>query len=131
MTILVTLVPLLFALLLGYWLKITVLPEKVINTSLAWLTYFILAIIGFGIGSLDNLNEKLVTAGMQAFVFFCTISVLPVLILSVTGYYLSSAKKQKNREKKINTTIRFGVFCRCLQNIGRRFYWWCYWFVFQ
>ena len=55
--------------------------------GLEQLVYLILGLIGFSLGALDNLAEKLFIAGYQALVLFALISVI-----SLTGLYLSGLR---------------------------------------
>ncbi|TYL46857.1 lysine exporter LysO family protein [Marinomonas sp. IMCC 4694] len=87
MTILITLGPLLIALFMGYWINIKVFTPQRVAKGLEQLVYLILGLIGFSLGALDNLAEKLLIAGYQAVVFFVLISVL-----SLSGLYLSGLR---------------------------------------
>lgn len=84
MTILSTLGPLLIALLFGYWVNIKIFTPTRVAKGLEQLVYLILGLIGFSLGALDNLAEKMLIAGYQAIVFFVLISVL-----SLAGLYFS------------------------------------------
>lgn len=119
MTILITLGPLLLALLAGYWLDIKSLSEKLIQTSLTWLTYLILGMIGFSVGSLDNLSEKLVTAGTQALVFFSLVSLLSILALWYTGKHFNPDEKSQHTDAKAeDVKISFAVFADAFKTLA-------------
>lgn len=117
MTILMTLGPLLLALLVGYWLKIRILSEKTIQASLAWLTYLILCLIGMTIGSLDNLTEKLATAGIQALVFFSTISFFSLGALALTGYYFNPERTTSSNNKTQSSRFSLRIFADALKTL--------------
>ena len=87
MTILTTLGPLLIALLFGYWVDIKLFTPARVAKGLEQLVYLILGLIGFSLGALDNLAQKLFIAGYQATIFFVLISVL-----SLGGLYLSGLR---------------------------------------
>lgn len=87
MTIIATLGPLLIALLFGYWVNIKLFTPARVAKGLEQLVYLILGLIGFSLGALDNLAEKLFIAGYQALVLFALISVI-----SLTGLYLSGLR---------------------------------------
>ncbi|MCW4631052.1 lysine exporter LysO family protein [Marinomonas rhodophyticola] len=76
MTIIATLGPLLIALLFGYWVNIKLFTPARVAKGLEQLVYLILGLIGFSLGALDNLAEKLFIAGYQALVLFVLISVI-------------------------------------------------------
>jgi uncharacterized membrane protein YbjE (DUF340 family) len=87
MTILSTLGPLLIALLFGYWVNIKVFTPSRVAKGLEQLVYVILGLIGFSLGALDNLAEKLLIAGYQAIVLFILVSVF-----SLAGLYFSGLR---------------------------------------
>lgn len=87
MTILITLGPLLVALLLGYWINIALFTPTRVEKWLSQLVYLILGLIGFSLGALDNLMEKLLVAGYQAIVLFILINVFSLLALYFSGLY--------------------------------------------
>ncbi|WP_418138593.1 hypothetical protein AB8616_21490 [Marinomonas sp. RS-M-Aa-14] len=87
MTIIATLGPLLIALLFGYWVNIKLFTPARVAKGLEQLVYLILGLIGFSLGALDNLAEKLFIAGYQALVLFVLISVI-----GLTGLYLSGLR---------------------------------------
>ena len=87
MTILSTLGPLLIALLFGYWVNIKVFTPSRVAKGLEQLVYVILGLIGFSLGALDNLAEKLLIAGYQAVVLFILVSVF-----SLAGLYFSGLR---------------------------------------
>ncbi|MEP2618453.1 MAG: lysine exporter LysO family protein [Marinomonas sp.] len=87
MTILATLGPLLISLLFGYWVNIKVFSPARVAKWLEQLVYLILGLIGFSLGALDNLAEKLLVAGYQAVVFFVLVSAI-----SLFGLYLSGMR---------------------------------------
>ena len=117
MTILITLGPLLLALLFGYWIRIKFLSEKTIQISLAWLTYLILAMIGVTIGALDDLSEKLATAGTQALVFFGLISLFSIVALGLTGHYFNPESKQSSGLKSKKIKFHFGIFADAFKTL--------------
>ena len=119
MTILITLGPLLLALLVGYWLNIKILSEKLIQVSLTWLTYLILGMIGFSIGALDNLAEKLLTAGAQALIFFAAISALSITALWYTGRHFNPDEKSLHTQATAeDVKISFAVFSDAFKTLG-------------
>jgi len=85
MTIIATLGPLLIALLLGYWINIKFFTPSRVAKGLDQLVYVILGLIGFSLGALDNLLEKLIVAGYQAIVFFVLVSVISLAALYLSG----------------------------------------------
>ncbi|WP_112141184.1 lysine exporter LysO family protein [Marinomonas primoryensis] len=87
MTILSTLGPLLIALLFGYWVNIKIFTPSRVAKGLEQLVYVILGLIGFSLGALDNLAEKLLIAGYQAIVLFILVSVF-----SLAGLYFSGLR---------------------------------------
>lgn len=118
MTILITLGPLLLALLAGYWLDIKSLSEKVIQSSLTWLTYLILGMIGFSIGALENLTTKLLTAGAQALVFFAAISTLAILALWYTGRHFNPDEKSQHTQASADDVkLSFAVFADAIKTL--------------
>lgn len=118
MTILITLGPLLASLLLGYWFNIKALSAKFLQTSLSWLTYLILSMIGFSIGALDNLAQKLMTAGTQALIFFSLISILAILALSISGHFMPPAKLEESQtEDKKAMKLHFGIFADAFKTL--------------
>ncbi|MEL0622523.1 lysine exporter LysO family protein [Marinomonas arenicola] len=91
MTVITTLAPLLVALLFGYWVDIKFLSPKRVALGLEKLVYLILGLIGFSIGALDNLSEKLVVAGFQAFVLFTLVTLISLTALYCTGLRFGGA----------------------------------------
>ncbi|MGB1237067.1 MAG: lysine exporter LysO family protein [Pseudomonadales bacterium] len=85
MTILMTLGPLLAALFIGYWCNVRALSATFIDKSLKWLTMAMLALIGYSIGGLEDLQGKLYTAGVMALTFFALISVCNIAFLTLSG----------------------------------------------
>lgn len=96
MTILTTLLPLLAALLIGYWIDIKFFSEKRVAKGLNQLVYLILGLIGFSIGALDNLTEKLFVAGYQAFILFLLVSSFNLIALYISGLKLDSHYNASN-----------------------------------
>ena len=88
MTIIATLGPLLLALLLGYWINLKPLTPSRVASGLEGLVYVILGLIGFSLGALDNLLDKLLIAGYQAFILLLLISSLSLTALYFSGKYL-------------------------------------------
>ncbi|TBR42853.1 lysine exporter LysO family protein [Marinomonas agarivorans] len=117
MIILSTLGPLLLALLLGYWFKRNLFNGKLVHLALVWLTYLILALIGVTIGVLDNLPEKLATAGAQALVFFICIAFLSIGALAITGYYLRSNTEQVNQTTPQRSPFGFALFTDAIKTL--------------
>lgn len=99
MTILSTLGPLLIALLFGYWVNIKLFTPTRVAKGLEQLVYLILGLIGFSLGALDNLAEKMLIAGYQAIVFFVLISVL-----SLAGLYFSGLRFGGTHSDQLATT---------------------------
>ncbi|WCN14661.1 LysO family transporter [Marinomonas mediterranea] len=91
MTILSTLGPLLASLLVGFWFKIPFLNQHIVSKSLSYLTYLILGFIGYSIGALDNLMEKVAIAGTQAAVLFLFITLLPLIALWISGQFMHAS----------------------------------------
>lgn len=85
MTIFSTLGPLLAALLLGYWIPVPLLTPERVAKGLSRLTYLILGLIGYSIGALDDLSNKIVIAGYQALVLFIAITLIPLTALWISG----------------------------------------------
>lgn len=119
MNSLLTLGPFLLVFLMGYWLQIKALSESSINKSLTWLTSIILGMIGFSIGTLDNLAEKLITAGSQALIFFISTSVLSITALWYTGKHLSIIENRSDTsaKKKVSTQINFSIFTDAIKTL--------------
>ncbi|SBS35860.1 hypothetical protein MSP8887_02470 [Marinomonas spartinae] len=90
MAILTTLLPLLAALLIGYWIDITFFNAKRVAKGLNQLVYLILGLIGFSIGALDNLTEKLLIAGHQAFILVILVSSFNLIALYFSGLKFGS-----------------------------------------
>ena len=119
MHVLSTLGPLLLALLIGYWLDVKPLTAKRVATSLNGLTYIILGLIGFSIGALDNLSDKLYTAGSQAMVFFILLSVLSLTALYFTGKYLNPKDKSQHPEAHVDEKkLGWGVLSEAGQTLA-------------
>ena len=95
MTILYTLVPLIFALLLGFYWDLKLLTPRIIDSSLKWLTYIMLGLIGYGIGALEQLADKLYTSGVMAIVLFSLIMLANVGALTLSSRYLGLREKKK------------------------------------
>ena len=93
MTVLMTLVPLLGALILGFYWHVKSLSVGVIDASLKWLTFSMLGLIGYSIGALENLASKLLEAGYIALVLFVLVVILNVVCLALSGRYLSDDNK--------------------------------------
>ena len=104
MTILSTLGPLLIALLFGYWVNIKFFTPERVAKGLNQLVYLILGLIGFSLGALDNLMEKLLIAGYQAIVLFLLVSVLSLAALYVSGLRFDSAAKNAAKQAPENKT---------------------------
>ncbi|MCV2401890.1 LysO family transporter [Marinomonas sp. C2222] len=87
MTVLITLGPLLAALLFGFWINIKIFTPSRVAKGLESLVYLILGLIGFSLGALENLSEKLIVAGYQAIVLLALIS-----FFNLSGLYLSGLR---------------------------------------
>lgn len=85
MTILSTLGPLLAALLAGYWINLSLFTPERVARGLTQLTYLILGLIGYSIGALDQLANKIAIAGYQAALLFVFITVIPLFALWISG----------------------------------------------
>lgn len=85
MTLVTTLGPLLLALLIGYWFDIKFLSPKRVAMGLEKLVYLILGLIGFSIGALDDLGNKLLVAGYQASVLFILMTAISLCALFLSG----------------------------------------------
>lgn len=95
MTVLMTLGPLLGALILGFYWHVKKLSSHAIDVGLKWLTFSMLGLIGYSIGALENLVSKLLQAGYIALVLFILVVVLNVACLTLSGRYFSDDAKQK------------------------------------
>ncbi|MCZ2721000.1 lysine exporter LysO family protein [Marinomonas sp. 15G1-11] len=104
MTVLSTLGPLLLALLMGYWINVSLLTPSRVSTLLSQLTYVILALIGFSLGALDDFSEKLLTAGRQAVLFLIMICLVSLTALFFSGRYLSSKEDKSITQSPLSTT---------------------------
>ena len=91
MTMITTLGPLLIALLIGYWVNIRFLTPKRVAVGLEKLVYLILGLIGFSIGALDNLVNKLLVAGFQAFILFVLVTAISLVALYCSGLRFGGA----------------------------------------
>ncbi|REG79514.1 lysine exporter LysO family protein [Marinomonas pollencensis] len=98
MTVITTLGPLLVALLFGYWIDIKFLSPKRVAIGLEKLVYLILGLIGFSIGALDNLIEKLIVAGWQAFVLFSLITLISLTALYCSGQRFGGAHASEPKD---------------------------------
>lgn len=85
MAMLTTLSPLLIALLFGYWVHLKPFTPERVAKWLEQLVYLILGLIGFSLGSLDNLLDKLFVAGYQAVILILLVSSFSLLGLYVSG----------------------------------------------
>jgi len=90
-----TLGPLLGALILGFYWKIKQLNSGTIDCALKWLTFSMLGLIGYSIGALDDLANKLYQAGVIALLLFVLVVVFNVVFLSLSGRFLA-AKNANN-----------------------------------
>ncbi|EPJ49449.1 MAG: putative surface protein [Osedax symbiont Rs1] len=118
MTILVTLGPLLAALIIGFSWNIKGLSTQVIDTALKWLTFAILALIGYSIGSLDDLQTKLYQAGFISLVLFAFIVLFNIGFLTVSGKYLNSpASRQDASPEKVSIVLNWATFSDSVQTI--------------
>ncbi|WP_133013325.1 lysine exporter LysO family protein [Marinomonas flavescens] len=94
MTVITTLGPLLIALLFGYWVNIKFLSPQRVAVGLEKLIYLILGLIGFSIGALDNLAQKLIVAGFQAFVLFSLVTIISLIALYCSGLRFGGAHSE-------------------------------------
>ncbi|MEL0638046.1 lysine exporter LysO family protein [Marinomonas sp. TI.3.20] len=94
MTVITTLGPLLIALLFGYWVNIKFLSPQRVAVGLEKLVYLILGLIGFSIGALDNLAQKLIVAGFQAFVLFSLVTIISLVALYCSGLRFGGAHSE-------------------------------------
>lgn len=94
MTVITTLGPLLIALLFGYWVNIKLLSPQRVAVGLEKLVYLILGLIGFSIGALDNLAQKLIVAGFQAFVLFSLVTIISLVALYCSGLRFGGAHSE-------------------------------------
>lgn len=100
MTILLSLGPLLAALILGFSWHLKPLSNAHIDTGLKWLTFAMLAMIGYGIGGLENLQTKLYQAGYIALVLSGFILLFNVVFLTLSGRVLGLERKAHKAAKK-------------------------------
>ncbi|BFM49612.1 lysine exporter LysO family protein [Marinomonas sp. THO17] len=100
-----TLGPLLIALLIGYWLDLKLFNAKRVSKWLEQLVYLILALIGFSLGSLDNLVEKLMIAGYQAIIMMLLVSVFSLAGLYLSGRYFNNEIEQ-NTEQQAQASLK-------------------------
>lgn len=118
MTILLTLGPLLVALFLGYWWNIKQLSGAMIDVILKWLTFTMLALIGYSVGSLDDLESKLYTAGTMAAVLFLIISLCNISLLTLSGRFFNPSEKQPSVDiKEGSAAFSWSVFSDSIQTV--------------
>ncbi|NRA21951.1 MAG: lysine exporter LysO family protein [Oceanospirillaceae bacterium] len=118
MTILMTLGPLLGALILGFYLHIKRLSVDSINMSLKWLTFSMLGLIGYGIGALEDLADKLYQAGVMALVLFALILIFNIVCLVISGRYLSREKTSLKTSNSENSQgISWSTFSDSIQTV--------------
>lgn len=98
MTVISTLGPLLIALLFGYWVNIKYLSPQRVAIGLEKLVYLILGLIGFSIGALDNLFEKLIVAGYQACILFSIMTVINLVALYCSGLRFGGGHADNNEK---------------------------------
>ncbi len=96
MMILITLLPLFVALLIGYWIDVKFFSEKRVAKGLNKFIYLILGSIGFRIGSLSNLADKLIIAAYQACILFTLITAFSFIALYLSGLKWSTDYDHKN-----------------------------------
>jgi len=118
MTILMTLGPLLGALILGFYWKIKQLNTSIIDSALKWLTFSMLGLIGYTIGALDDLANKLYEAGIIALLLFALVIVFNVLFLVISGRFLAgkSAVKAANSENMV-IKLTWDTFSDSIQTV--------------
>jgi uncharacterized membrane protein YbjE (DUF340 family) len=118
MTILITLGPLLVALLLGYFCSIRALSSPLLDKSLKWLTMAMLALIGYSIGGLENLQSKLYSAGMMALLLFALVTMSNIGFLTLSGRIFDKRKSVITaKAPQQNVGFSFGVFSDSLETI--------------
>lgn len=100
MTILVTLGPLMASLILGFFVRVNKLSNTHIDLGLKWLTFAMLALIGYSIGGLENLQTKLFEAGFIALVIFALITLFNISFLTFSGRFFSGKKAQDGDTKE-------------------------------
>lgn len=115
MTILTTLGPLLAALLFGFQVNIKAFTPTRVAKGLDQLIYLILALIGFSLGALENLTEKLLIAGYQALVLFILISIISLIGLYFSGMRYSRPNTQSHANGQQNNKK---VFIDALKTIA-------------
>ena len=106
MTIIATLGPLLLALLLGYWISLKPLTPSRVACGLEGLVYVILGLIGFSLGALDNLLDKLLIAGYQAFILLLLISSLSLIALYFSGRCLGGHHAGEDAQQPKDSGVR-------------------------
>ncbi|GAB3478779.1 LysO family transporter [Marinomonas epiphytica] len=105
MTILATLGPLLLALLLGYWINLGFFTPKRVATGLEQLVYIILGLIGFSLGALDNLFDKLLIAGYQALILLLLLSAISLGLLWLSGKRFKGHHADQNTQVESHSNV--------------------------
>ncbi|MEH6444073.1 MAG: lysine exporter LysO family protein [Oceanospirillaceae bacterium] len=118
MTILVSLGPLLAALIIGFSWHIKQLPTGSIDQALKWLTFSMLGLIGYGIGSLEDLQTKLYEAGFIALVLFGFIGLLNISFLMLSGrFFCEQRKLNKIAVGKAPISFSWATFSDSIQTV--------------
>jgi uncharacterized membrane protein YbjE (DUF340 family) len=119
MTVLTTLGPLLLALLLGYWINVSAFTPTRVAMGLNQLTYLILGLIGFSIGILEDVTNKLLTAGTQALVYGACILFLSLGALYLSGRWMSNNTPFDTHTEQAENRFNWRVF----KEAGHTFLW--------
>ena len=116
--ILATLGPLLAALIIGYYWNIKVLSNQAIDSVLKWLTFSMLALIGYSIGGLDDLKNKLFEAGYISSVLFLLIALFNIGFLTISGHFFKDDKQHpKAKDSAVSAKLSWASFSDSLQTI--------------
>ncbi len=117
MSILVSLGPLLAALILGFSLHVKPLSNNSIDSSLKWLTFAMLAMIGYEIGGLENLQVKLYQAGYIAIVISSLILLLNIVFLALSGRFFSKPSAEVE-VGKVEIPFSWATFSDSIQTVA-------------
>jgi uncharacterized membrane protein YbjE (DUF340 family) len=118
MSILVSLGPLLAALVLGFSLHIKSLSNTSIDGGLKWLTFAMLGMIGYEIGGLENLQVKLYEAGYIAIVISGLLLLFNVGFLTLSGRFLNKPNTTQVEIGKINIPFSWATFSDSIQTVA-------------
>lgn len=121
MTVLMTLGPLLLAMILGYVFPVKALTDARVSRGLTWLTNIILAFVGFGIGSLDQLEDKLSIAGYNALWLFLLITGFNMATLYLSGHLLDKAHRDQSQSASQSIPFNWQNLSGALQTVGWAF----------